>query len=82
MAQQSDSPQASLMDQHTDAGVDYCQHGRSDQPNLDTHHVAHDEQERPSKRGGDEGEPPPVPENQAAAQTHGQPRQRGTDSVM
>jgi len=65
MAQQSDSPKASLMDQHTDAGVDYCQPGRSDQPNLDTPHVAHDEQERPSDCGGDEGEPPPMPENQA-----------------
>jgi hypothetical protein len=51
------------MNQHTDTGVDYRQPGRSNQTNLDTHHVAHDKQDRPSQRGGGKGEPPPAPEN-------------------
>jgi hypothetical protein len=65
MAQVSDGPQAALMNQHTDAGVDYRQAGRSNQTNLDTHRAAHDEQDRPSERGGDEAEAPPPPENEA-----------------
>jgi hypothetical protein len=48
MAQVSDGPQAALMNQHTDAGVDYRQAGRSDQTNLDTHRAAHDELGFPS----------------------------------
>jgi hypothetical protein len=48
------------MNQRTDAGVDYRQPGRSNQTNLDTHHEAHEEQDRPAQRSGDEGEPPPA----------------------
>jgi hypothetical protein len=43
MAKQSDRPHAALMDEHTDAGVDDCQPGRTEQAKLDTHHVAYDE---------------------------------------
>ena len=65
MAKQSEGPQDTLMDQHPDAGVDHCQTGRSEQPNLDVHHVGRDKQDGPTHRGDDKGQTPPPPEDQA-----------------
>jgi hypothetical protein len=65
MAQQSEGPQDTLMDEHTDAGIDYRQAGCSEQPNLDIHHVGYDQQDRPTHGGSNEGQTPPTPEDQA-----------------
>jgi hypothetical protein len=65
MTQQSEGPQDTLMDQHTDAGIDHRQTGRSQQSNLDVHRVVYDQQDRPTHCGSYEGQAPPAPEDQA-----------------
>ena len=63
--QQSEGPQDAAMDQHTDAGIDHSQSGRSEKPNLDIHRVGCDKEERPTHGGGEKGQAPPTPEDHA-----------------